>query len=941
MHQRPYPAGVIRELVVGRDAELGAIDEFLDGVRSGPRALVFAGPAGAGKTTLLRAGIEQADAAGCAVLRSFPSSSDTPLAFAGLADLLDGRLDQVLPELAAPQRRVLGAALLVDEPLEFTPDPHVVAAAFLAALRVLASSAPVILVIDDVQWLDAPSTSTVSFGIRRLDAERTGLLCAVRDDGASPAPLELGRARLAARVVPVGGLSLGALHQLLRRELDLSLSHPSLRRVHEESGGNPFVALEIGRALARRGLTRVGSGPLPVPVTVSSLVGERLGELPDSVTDALGVVAVLAEAPLDRVLATGVSGPDLDAAFAAGIVEVDDGRVRFSHPVLASTVLGELPPARRRELHEQAARSSAGVEERARHRALAATGPSAPIAAELDEAASIAAHRGAPVAAAELLELAAALTEDSQLAARYRRLLTAGRLLARAGEHRAAAAMLSELAQAAPPGKLRAEALAQLGWTIEDDLPGSIRLLESALEEAGDDSVLRARIHAYLSDYRAMRGDHAAARTDAYHALEFAEQADNQVLVAFLLAHAFICDIRAGLPADERQLERALELERGLSQLTESELEPPSEAAGLYLSAMGRLDEAERRFQSVLSRAEEQGIEYIRADMLNRLSQIAVRKGDPRRGLGLARAGLEIAEQLDLGQLIGALLYGCGLAALQLGDSGAVAEYARRGEEQARKVGDRVFLRMHQALPGALDLALGNHAAAAATFRPLISHLPDLGRRFESVWLPEIAEALTGAGELDAAAELISRLAARHHDPLSAVTGARCRGLLAAAYGRLDEAAAELTEALRLRGELSAEPVDQGRSLLALGSVQLRGKQRRAARESLDQAITCFENAEARLWARRARAELARVSGRAPGTGELTVTERRVAELVASGLSNREAAANLFVTVRTIESTLTKVYAKLGVRSRTQLASKLREDDLRVRTVWYAPVSSA
>src|SRR6266446_6468364 len=108
---------------IGRDAELGVIDDFLGGVRSGARALVFAGPAGVGKTTLLRAAIDQANAAGCTVLRSFPSPSDTPLAFAGLADLLGGRFDLVLPDLSPPQRRVLGAALLVDEPLDFTPDP--------------------------------------------------------------------------------------------------------------------------------------------------------------------------------------------------------------------------------------------------------------------------------------------------------------------------------------------------------------------------------------------------------------------------------------------------------------------------------------------------------------------------------------------------------------------------------------------------------------------------------------------------------------------------------------------------------------------------------------------------------------------------------------------------------------------------------------------------
>jgi DNA-binding CsgD family transcriptional regulator len=195
------------------------------------------------------------------------------------------------------------------------------------------------------------------------------------------------------------------------------------------------------------------------------------------------------------------------------------------------------------------------------------------------------------------------------------------------------------------------------------------------------------------------------------------------------------------------------------------------------------------------------------------------------------------------------------------------------------------------------------------------------------MWLPEVIEALIGAGELDAAAELLASMTGRYKDPVSLPASARCRGLLAAARGQADEAIAELTLALQLRERISDEPVERGRILLALGSVQRRLKQRRAARESFGAAIDCFEGAEAALWTERAKAELARVSGRVPGSAsELTVTEQRVAELVASGMSNRAVAAQLVVTVRTIESTLTKVYAKLGVESRTQLASKLREE---------------
>jgi DNA-binding CsgD family transcriptional regulator len=917
--------------VFGRDAELSMVAAFLSGLSSGPAALVLAGEPGAGKTTVLRAGLERAEHLGYTVLRTVPSRSDMRLAFAGLADLLGSRLDAVLPELPPPQRRALSAALLIEDAAPAPPEPRVIAAAFRTAMLMLTASAPIVLVIDDIQWLDAPTGSAVGFALRRLEAERVGLLCAQRTDTGAVTPLELDRATLTTEVLPLGGLSLGALHRMLHTRLGMSLSHPALRRVHAESAGNPFIALEIGRALARRGITRVADGPLPVPDTLGSLVGERLGELPAPVAEALSLVAVMPGAPVSRYLAAGVPGGDLDAAVVAGVVEVDAGQVRFSHPLLASAVLGSIPPARRRQLHALAARGAADAEERARHAALAADAPSSQIAAELDEAARIAERRGAPGTAAELLELAASLTPDGHDDDVHRRLLSAGRLLDSAGETRAAAAVLNHLAAITPPGPRHAEVIAQLGWQSEDDFEASTRLLEEALAEAGEAPALRASIHSFLSDHWAIRGDPERARTEAHRALAFAERAGDPALLSSLLAHAFFCDWRYGGEADERQLQRALDLEHHLG-LTRSQLEPPSQQAGLYLMWMGRLDEAEQALERALAWAEAHGVEYVRADVLLRLSLVATRMGDPRRGTELAQAGLELAEQLDRRQLISAVLYGCGYAALQLGQPGAVRDFARRGQELSREVGDRVFLRAHEALLGALDLALGNFTAAAARLWPLMGQLAELGRRFEGDWAPEAAEALIGADRLDEAASLLAGMESRYRNPVTAAAIGRCRGALAAARGSPGDAVIELTEALRLHERVTREPVSQGRTLLVLGGVQRRLKQRRAARKTLTEALAMFEGASAALWAARAREELARVSGRSPRTGELTATERRVAELIAQGMSNRAAAAELFVTVRAIESTLTKVYAKLGVQSRTQLASHLRDRPSPART---------
>lgn len=911
--------------VFGRDAELSVLDTFVGGLSSAPAALVLAGAPGAGKTTLLRAGVERAGGLGYTVVQTTPSPSDVRLAFAGLADLLGSRLEVVLPGLPAPQRRALGAALLIEDAPAVPPEPHVIAAAVRTALLALAAPAPVVVVVDDVQWLDPPTRSAVGFALRRLEQEHVGLLCAQRTDGpGSELPLELGRGRFAAEILPVGGLSLGALHHLLRTRLGLSLPHRALRRVHAHSAGNPFIALEIGRALARRGITRVADAPLPIPDTLNGLVRERLGELPGSVADALGVVAVMPGAPVSRYLAAGVPGADLDAAVRAGVVEADAGTLRFSHPLLAWAVLAAIPPARQRELHALAAENVADAEERTRHRALAADAPSGTIAAELDGAARTAERRGAPATAAELLELAASLTPDGQVVDTHRRLLTAGKLRDVAGETRAAEAVLTHLAAITPPGPRHAEVIAHLGWHSEDNYEASTRLLEQALAEADGAPALCASIHAYLSDHWAIRGNPARSRTEAHRALAFAERAGDPALLASLLAHAFFCDWRCDGRADERLLQRALDLEHHLATTTDK-LEPPSQVAGLYLMQVGRLDEAQQALERALAWAQLHGVEYVRSDILLRLSLVASRRGDPRRGAELAQAGLELAEQLDLRQLTSAQLYGCGFAALQLGQPGAVRDFARRGQELSREIGDRVYLRAHQALLGSLDLALGDFTAAAARLQALARHMPELGRRFESDYGPETAEALIGAGKLNEAASLLAGLEERCPSPVTAAAAARCRAVLAAAHGAPESALAEFTHALELHDQTGFEPVQRGRTLLMLGMVQRRLKQRRTARQTLSEAMTTFENAQSALWAGRAREELARISGPLSRPDELTATERRVAELITQGMSNQAAATELVVTVRAIESTLTKIYAKLGVKSRTQLASHLRD----------------
>ncbi len=908
--------------VLGRDAEMAAIADFLTGVRRSAGALVLAGPAGSGKTTLLRAAAGLAAERGYAVLETSPARSEVRLAFAGVTDLLEGRLAGIAEDLPPPQARALRVALLEQEAAGRPPDPRLVAAAFRAALAALAATAPVLVAVDDVQWLDQPSETAVGFALRRMQDEPVGLICAQRTDRpGAELPLELDRARLAAALLPVGALSLGALRRLLRTRLGTSFSQPALRRIEAQSGGNPFIALELGRALARRGVTRQANAVLPMPDTLSGLVDERIRELRPSVIDAVRLVAVMPDAPIGQYITAGASSADLDAAVVTGVLRQDGGRIRFSHPLLASAVASRIPPGRLRELHATASRLVQLPEARARHRAFAVSGPSASVAADLDEAARAAAARGAPGTAAELLELAASLTPEHHAADAARRRLDTARQLEIAGETQAARAALQSLTESAPPGPYRAAALSRLGFLYDDDLPAAVGLLRQALAEAGGDPALTADVHLRLSVNWMIQGDLERSAAEARQALADAERSGQPALLSTCLAQAFSADTQRGTP-DERELDRALELERAVGSVPEGL--SAALVAGIYYFQQGRLDEADTALRQCLAGAEADGIEERRADTLLRLSRVAGRRGDARLAASLAANGLEIAEQLDLPRVTVSLLYGCASAALLLGQADRVRDLASRGLELAQRTGDKPYVVCHQAMLGSLDLALGDYPAAAARLGPLARTLPEIGWHPTTQSIaPDIAEALIATGELDQAGAFLADVERGMRDPLTRALTARCRGLLAAGRGDLDLAVRELTGALRLHDLISPHPLDQGRTLLVLGTVQRRLKLRGTARATLSQALGIFERISALLWAAQARDELARISGRSPGPAELTPTELRVAELVASGRTNKEAAAELFVSVRAIESTLTKTYAKLGVRSRTELAARL------------------
>ncbi|MBA3788704.1 MAG: AAA family ATPase, partial [Actinobacteria bacterium] len=455
-----------RELI-GRDDELAILADFVAGVDRLPGALVLEGEAGIGKTALWAAGVEAAEAAGYTVLAARPAEVETKIAHTVLRDLLGPSFAEVSPQLPAPQRQALEAALLLSD-VGVGADRGAIGVATLSVLRALASGRPVVVALDDAQWIDAPSTSALVFAVRRLDELPVALLLAVRS-----ADLEADLPALVAalpddrvRRARVGPLSLGALHSLIRQRLGMTFPRPVLGRLHKTSGGNPFYALELARALGRRGGSADLGSELPLPRSLRALVEERLFALPEETRELLVHAAALAQpsvALLEAALDTDAEA-QLRPAVEAQVVEFDDTRIAFAHPLLASVLLSALSAPERRRVHNRLAEVVRDREARARHLALATDRPDVAVADALERAATLALSRGAPDAAAELLEQARRRTPPDCAEDRRRRIVRAAEFHLEAGATTRAEELLEEALARSPSGPLRAEALLRLSW---------------------------------------------------------------------------------------------------------------------------------------------------------------------------------------------------------------------------------------------------------------------------------------------------------------------------------------------------------------------------------------------------------------------------------------------------------------------------------------------
>jgi DNA-binding CsgD family transcriptional regulator len=937
----------VPEVVVGRDAELASLSDFIAGISDGASALVLEGEAGMGKTTLWRAAVEDALSAGLCVLRAEPAESETALSFSGLGDLLDPVLDDVLEPLPAAQRSALACALVLEEAEgPAPPDAHAAGVALLNAFRGLCGEGDVLIAVDDVQWLDAASASALAYAARRLRNERVGVLLARRSRLDSPLIDDLGRSgRIGS--IRVEALDVASLHQVVQAHLGVALPRPLLAEVHQASGGNPFFALEIVRTLGRSGVSVEAGKPLPVPDSLHELVHGRLLALPPESRDFL--VAAAAHARPTISITEDASGVDraagLSPALEARIVETHGDELRFTHPLLAAGALETADPRRRAEIHARLAELLEDPEARAWQLAASVDQPDESVAGALEDAARHAHARGAPRPAALLLDRARELTPPDDSSKACARAIDAAYLHYVSGDSPRAEAQLRAIVRELPPGRPRATALMRLARVrAYEALPEAAELYLQAVEEAEGDREVLAVAHegvAFCLWRLYERLDEVVEHADM--SAKLALELDNEALAGEALATRLVGELLLGRDTAAATAEGALALQHAADELRVL-AQPRSALAMDYLGWTDRLSQAREELVELLQRARELGDESSPPYVLAHLSLVECELGDLRIAHGRALEGQEAA--LQSGQRA-VLAFNLALEALieaQRGNEERASNAALDALRLAAETGVRQAELVATYALGQLELALDNPSAVVSRLEPLLAFV-----RREAIAEPsairfvvDYAEALIQIGRLDEAAEVLDWYEG-HAERLgraSALAAARrCRGLLAAQTGDLEAALAAYGEALDRHAQVEL-PLDRGRTLLALGAAQRRAKRRREARATLEEALAVFEEIGAALWAERARAELRRISGRAATPGALTPAEERVAALVAEGKTNREVAAALFLSDRTVEGHLARIFGKLGIRHRAELPGALHTQGITLSNTGDSPVSA-
>jgi DNA-binding CsgD family transcriptional regulator len=919
-----------------RTAEWSRVREFTSGApsRAAPSLLAVTGEAGAGKSTLWRAGLEVATGAGGRVLRSEPSAGEADASFAGLSDLLADILPAVAGDIPGPQREALEVALLLRPAGDQPSSAHAVGLAVLAALRSALAAGPVLLAIDDVQWLDAGSLDALTFALRRVSAGPLAVLLAARAEapadpltfGAPPVPhgwRDLLTAVPAPESVTLAPLDPWQVHKLLPPEVTAAQA----RLVARQSRGNPFWAREIWASL--------DAAEAPVPPLAKGLTGRLSRSLTPEAAEALAMVAAAGRIGTRDALAVLRHHDDpataLDEAVLAGLVVEKAGRLAAAHPLIGAAAVESMPPLRRAQLYRRLAAAAASPERHAHFAALAAgPGPDPEVAAALDAAAAAAHARAGSAAAGQFAAQAVAFTPAADTEALARRRIRAGELLFLAGELAQSLSQLEALdtADLATAGLDTADlerALPMLA-DVTDLLRGpepAIARVTRWVASAGTEPRRRALVLALASDTAyGLPGGRRAAAQDAIACALAAGPAANASRHRALL-NLVIAKVTGGDGLDRDLLAQAEELEPGL---------PPGPLhdtadlnRGLWARFVEDLDTARAALRRCIARASEAGEDYPLVTFLCYLAATEELAGAYRAGEEAIAAAQQTAAWHDWPPSPWHLEPRCDLliAAGRLDEALALAdEHLPDGPDEPASTafvgacvrGKVSFWR------GDAEAAIPHLERARACAEQLEWTDPGCRSRLDSL----LAEACLSGGRPEEASRIAAWLGdtgRRMGRPTLTGDGARLEALIAAVAGDLEAAVAAARTAVAAH-ESSPVRAELARSLLVLGQVERRRKARGEARAALRRAAGLAAELGHRPLLDRIERELPRAVAARPD-GELTAAEQRVADQIAGGATSREAAAALFVSVRTVETHVAAIYRKLGIRTRSELRRAL------------------
>jgi len=912
-----------------RLTEWQRVREFAIGTRAAPAVLAIEGEAGAGKSTLWRAGVEAAADAGHRVLRSEPAEADGNLSFAGLSDLLTGVLPEVGAEIPGPQREALEVALLLRPAVGEAPTAHAVGLAALAALRACVSAGPVLVAVDDVQWLDEASLDALVFALRRLASGPSSVLLAARSEapadpltaGAPAPPLrwrELLTARHTAEEIGLAPLDLWQIQNLLPR----TVTAAQVRLVARQSRGNPFWAIQIAADL--------DSAKAPVPELARALTRRLTSSLSTDAAEVLATVAAAGRIGVPEALAVLGYLKDpagaLDAAILAGVVVETGDRITVAHPLIGAAAVESLPPGRRVRLYRVLAAASPNPERYAHFAALAAGPEPDPAVADALDAAAAAAHaRAASAAAGQFAAQAVRFTPEADGAALVRRRIRAAELLRRAGDFAGTLEHLEvlDLDQLATADLERAlPLLLDTTDTVRGAEAASVIVTDTA-GRAGDEPRRRALVLALASDV--VYGIRGGKRTAAAESIRYAEEAGDVAAPALhrALINLVIVKVTGAEGLDAGLLGRAAALETGLASL---QLHDTADLCrGLWARYVEDLDTARAALQRCITRARDISDDFELCTFFCYLAVTEELAGDHVAAADALQAADALAAWHDWPPNPWQLEPYCRLK-IAAGDlDGALriaGELLPEGEDATLTV-----RYMAAYVRGEVSAWRADPAAAVRHFE-LAAHCADASEWADpgvrNLLDAALAEAYVAVGRPEEARRISSWLrevGQRLRRPTLTGDADRIDALAAAQDGDLDRAA-ESARAAVAAHEASPLRVELARSLLVLGRIERRRRARKQSRDALTRARALATEIGHRPLLAEIEQELPRIAAVRSGT-ELTATEHRVADLIATGATNRDAAAELFVSVRTVETHVASIYRKLGVRTRAELARKL------------------